>query len=94
MIGPHFMRYTEITSEGQHFPLETFRYTRRTKHLLGLWSNDAIENAMIADSLLPPDWETKGTLLLFGSPKEFKLLDEIYEGKEIKSENVLKRAAS
>jgi len=94
IIGPHFMRYTEITSEGQHFPLETFRYTRRTKHLLGLWRSEAIDKAMISDSLLPPDWETKGTLILFGSRKESRLLDEIYEGERIKPGNVVRRAAS
>jgi hypothetical protein len=94
MIGPHFMRYTEITSEGQLFPLEIFQDNRRTGHLLGWSSLELIKNAKIADDLLPPDWGLRDKVVPFRAKKEEKLLDEIYEVKPKAQVYKLKFAAS
>ncbi|CAB4658742.1 unannotated protein [freshwater metagenome] len=93
MIGPHFMRYTEITSEGQHFPLESFRYVRKTGHMLGWYNIEAVKNAKIADELLPPDWGIRDKVVPFRAKKEAKLLDEIYEKEQKPLVYVLKFAA-
>jgi hypothetical protein len=93
MIGPHFMRYTEITSEGQHFPLETFQDNRRTGHLLGWSSSESIKNAKIADDLLPPNWGLRDKVVPLRAKKEEKLLDEIYEVEQKPLVYVLKFAA-
>ena len=79
MVGPHSTRYTEITSEGQHFPLESFRYTRRTDHLVGFYRDEAIKITKIANLLLPPDWELKDKVVQFRSKRESEVLDKIYE---------------
>jgi hypothetical protein len=79
MVGPHSTRYTEITSEGQHFPLESFRYTRRTDHLVGFYRDEAIESSRIANLLLPPDWELKDKVVQFRTRHELEVLDKIYE---------------
>lgn len=93
MIGPHFMRYTEITSEGQHFTLEMFQDNRRTGHLLGWSSPESIKNAKIADALLPPDWGLRDKVVPLRAKKEEKLLDEIYEVEQKPLVYVLKFAA-
>jgi hypothetical protein len=59
LVGPHFMRYTEISSEGQHFPLESFQSQRPIKHLIGAGGLEAQGLAKISDQLLPRDWKMK-----------------------------------
>lgn len=63
LVGPHFMRYTEITREGQHFPLESFQSQRPLKHLIGGGGLEAQGLAKISDQLLPRDWKMKGKVV-------------------------------
>ena len=63
LVGPHFMRYTEISREGQHFPLESFQSQRPTKHLIGAGGLEAQGLAKITDQLLPRDWKMKGKVV-------------------------------
>lgn len=62
-VGPHFMRYTEISREGQHFPLESYQSERPTKHLIGAGGLEAQGLARISDQLLPRDWKMKGKVV-------------------------------
>jgi hypothetical protein len=62
-VGPHFMRYTEISREGQHFPLESYQSERPTKHLIGAGGLEAQGLARISDELLPHDWKMKGKVV-------------------------------
>jgi hypothetical protein len=63
LVGPHFMRYTEITREGQHFPLESFQSQRPLKHLIGGGGLEAQGLAKISDQLLPREWKMKGKVV-------------------------------
>ena len=62
-VGPHFMRYTEITRGGQHFPLESYQLERPTKHLTGAGGLEAQRLAKISDQLLPYDWKIMGKVV-------------------------------
>jgi len=84
MIGPHSTRYTEITNEGQHFPLESFRYSRRTEHILGWYNQEAAEKTLLTKSLLPPDWKMKDKVVKLKTKK--KATVQNITGEEIPSE--------
>jgi hypothetical protein len=71
-VGPHFMRYTEISREGQHFPLESFQSQRPIKHLIGAGGLEAQGLAKISDQLLPCDWKMKSKVVPIKSKAKAK----------------------
>lgn len=79
-IGPHVMRYTEVSYDGYKYPSKTYQANRRTKHLIGAGTREALEKAKIAKELLPPNWKMNDSFAPFRSRTESKLLMEIYEG--------------
>ena len=79
-IGPHVMRYTEVSYDGYKYPSKTYQANRRTKHLNGAGTREALEKAKIAKELLPPNWKMNDSFAPFRSRTESKLLMEIYEG--------------
>ena len=79
-IGPHVMRYTEISREGQHFPLESYQSTRPTGHLIAAGTPEALKLTKISEQLLPHDWKMKDKVVPFKSRTETRLLTKIYEG--------------
>ena len=66
------MRYTEISREGQHFPLESFQSQRPIKHLIGAGGLEAQGLAKISDQLLPRDWKMKGKVVPIKSKSKAK----------------------
>jgi hypothetical protein len=66
------MRYTEISREGQHFPLESFQSQRPIKHLIGAGGLEAQGLAKISDQLLPRDWKMKSKIVPIKSKAKAK----------------------
>jgi hypothetical protein len=62
-VGPHFMRYTEIGREGQHFPLESYQIERPIKHLIKAGGLEAQRMARISNQLLPSDWKMRNKVV-------------------------------
>jgi len=82
-IGPHVLRYTEISYDGYKSFAKTYQANRPIKHLIGGGSREVLEKAKIAKELLPPYWTINNSFAPFRSRKESKLLTEIYEGASI-----------
>jgi hypothetical protein len=78
-VGPHAMRYTEITREGQHFPLESYQATRPLGHLVAAGTPEALKLSRISEQLLPHDWKMKDKVVPFKSRTEDRLLTKIYD---------------
>jgi hypothetical protein len=84
-VGPHFMRYTEIGREGQHFPLESFQINRPIKHLIRAGGLEAEKMARISNQLLPPDWRMKNKVVSLKSKSQEKSSAKV--SKRAKKEN-------
>jgi hypothetical protein len=89
-IGPHVMRYTEISREGQHFPLESYQATRPTGHLIAAGTPEALKLTKISEQLLPHDWKMKDKVVPFKSRTETRFLTKIYEGSSKENQETRK----